>query len=379
MFMFTDFFYIWFLILVVSYFIIFFGYMYFSLKSDIINNFIGLGAMFFVLVNVLVFLMLMIQDKDIRVFLLPLFTYTLVLPIVLIVITIVFSAAILNFYNYITKDKDIIKLNERLEERIKGRSKLREDIYRKISHVLIFIGLLFLWYISYSMTKTYNEENDIKEEIKHDPDTTNMLYSYLRLLTKPNSIKHVMLSMQWLYYVIFFVFYILCLVMIANEFTRKSKHLAFPLNLLPNLIISDEEKRSYGTYLYFCIGNMFAAFICPPMVFFAILGMSAIGDLMTSQIGIRYGKHHISWNRDKTWEGSLAGVLTSFVICFIFIGPLYSLILTGAFLIIDVITHKPLNITDNLLIPIGTSVVFVLVRFYTDIDYFSILLELIMR
>ena len=377
--MFLTFFYIWFLILVISYFIIFFGYMYFSLKSDIINNFIGLGAMFFVFVNVLVLLMLMIQDKDIRVYLLPLFTYTLVLPIVLIIIAIIFSAAILKFYNYITKDKDIIKLNERIEERIKGRSRLREDIYRKISHVLIFIGLLVLWYISYSMTKAYNEENDIKEEIKHDPDTTNMLYSYLRLLTKPNSIENVMLSMQWLYYVIFFVFYILCLVMIANEFTRKSKHLAFPLNSLPNLIISEQEKRSYGTYLYFCIGNMFAAFICPPMVFFAILGMSSIGDLMTSQIGIRYGKHHISWNRDKTWEGSLAGVITSFIICFIFIGPLYSVILTVVFLIVDIITNKPFKSTDNLLIPIGTAITFVLVRFYTDIDYFSILLELFMR
>ena len=377
--MFIDFFYIWFLILVVSYFIIFFGYMYFSLKSDIINNLIGLGAVFFVLVNVLVLLMLMIQDKDIRVYLLPLFTYTLVLPIVLIVISIVFSSVILKFYNYITKDKDIIKLNERIEERIKGRSRLREDIYRKMSHVLIFIGLLALWYISYSMTKAYNEENDIKEEIKHDPDNTNMLYSYLRLLTKPNSIENVMLSMQWLYYVIFFVFYILCLVMIANEFTRKSKQLAFPLNSLPNLIISDEEKRSYGTYLYFCIGNMFAAFICPPMVFFAILGMSSIGDLMTSQIGIRYGKHHISWNRDKTWEGSLAGVLVSIVLCFIFIGPLYGLILTGVFLIVDIVTNKPLKSTDNLLIPIASAITFVLVRFYTDLDYFSIILELMMR
>jgi len=377
--MFLTFFYIWFLILVVSYFIIFFGYMYFSLKSDIINNFIGLGAMFFVFVNVLVLLMLMIQDKDIRVYLLPLFTYTLVLPIVLIIIAIIFSAVVLKLYNYITKDKDIIKLNERIEERIKGRSRLRVDIYRKISHVLIFIGVLVLWYISYSMTKAYNEENDIKEEIKHDPDNTNMLYSYLRLLTKPNSIENVMLSMQWLYYVIFFVFYILSLIMIANEFTRKSKHLAFPLNSLPNLIISEQEKRSYGTYLYFCIGNMFAAFICPPMVFFAILGMSSIGDLMTSQIGIRYGKHHISWNRDKTWEGSLAGVITSFIICFIFIGPLYSVILTVVFLIVDIITNKPFKSTDNLLIPIGTAITFVLVRFYTDIDYFSILLELFMR
>jgi len=377
--MFLTFFYIWFLILVVSYFIIFFGYMYFSLKSDIINNFIGLGAMFFVFVNVLVLLMLMIQDKNIRVYLLPLFTYTLVLPIVLIIIAIIFSAVVLKLYNYITKDKDIIKLNERIEERIKGRSRLRVDIYRKISHVIIFIGVLVLWYISYSMTKAYNEENDIKEEIKHDPDNTNMLYSYLRLLTKPNSIENVMLSMQWLYYVIFFVFYILSLVMIANEFTRKSKHLAFPLNSLPNLIISEQEKRSYGTYLYFCIGNMFAAFICPPMVFFAILGMSSMGDLMTSQIGIRYGKHHISWNRDKTWEGSLAGVITSFIICFIFIGPLYSVILTVVFLIVDIITNKPFKSTDNLLIPIGTAITFVLVRFYTDIDYFSILLELFMR
>ena len=113
------------------------------------------------------------------------------------------------------------------------------------------------------------------------------------------------------------------------------------------------EREKYGTYLYFTIGQMFSAFISPPMVFLAILGMSSISDSMTSQIGIRYGKHHILWNEKKTWEGTIAGIITTFIISFLFVGMLWALIFTVLFLLFDIFTNKPINISDNLLIPIG--------------------------
>ena len=162
--------------------------------------------------------------------------------------------------------------------------------------------------------------------------------------------------------------------MLANEFSRKTKYISFPLNLV-GLIISEEEKKTYCTYLYFGIGQMFAAFLCPPMVFFAILGMSSIGDLMTSQIGIRYGKHHISWNSKKTYEGTLAGTITSFLISIIFIGPFYGMILAITFMIIDLITNNPINLSDNLLIPVGCALTYIFIRYIFDIDYFSIILQ----
>ncbi|MFX1338846.1 MAG: hypothetical protein ACFFDK_09575 [Promethearchaeota archaeon] len=328
-------------------------------------------------INILLFLILMVQDEDLHEETLPLFTFALLLPIVLIGATILISTAIVVLFRVITKDKGLNKFKNRLEISVKEISKIKKDIMRKINHVLIFIGLLGVWYISYNTVRDYAKNDDNNADIKIDPDITNMLYLYFRILTKPNSIENIMLSLQWFYYVLFFFFYIFCIIMLVNEITRKTKYLAFPFNLLPTLIMTEDEKQSYCSYLYFCIGQMFAAFICPPMVFFAILGMSSIGDLMTSQIGIRYGKRHFSWNTGKTFEGTLAGTIVSFIICVIFIGPFYGFLLVGAFMIFDMITSKPINLSDNLLIPIGCAIIYVIVRYVLDVDYFSVILQLI--
>ena len=375
--MFISIFYIWFGILTISYFVILFGFLYFSYKSDILNNILSVGALFFVFINVLLFLILMVQDEDLHQETLPLFTFTLLLPIVLVGATILISTALVGLFRLTAKEKDISKFENRMENKLKELSKIKKDIMRKINHVLIFIGLVGVWYISYDTVRGYAKNDDNNKNIKIDPDTTNMLYLYFRILTKPKSIENIMLSLQWFYYVLFFFFYIFCIIMLVNELTRKTRYLAFPFNILPILIMSDEEKQSYCTYLYFSIGQMFAAFLCPPMVFFAILGMSSIGDLMTSQIGIRYGKRHISWNTNKTYEGTIAGTITCFIICVIFIGPFYGLLLAGAFMIFDMITSEPIKLSDNLLIPIGCAIIYVIVRYALDVDYFSVILQFI--
>ncbi len=375
--MFISIFYIWYLLLLSSYFVILFGFLYFSYKVDILNNILSFGSLFFVFINVLLFLILMVQDEDLHDETLPLFTFTLLLPIVIIGAMIIFSTALVYFFRLLKINRDFTKFESRMENKLKEMSKLKKDIIRKINHVLIFIGLLVVWYYSYSIVQSFAENDDNNEDIKVDPDITNMLYLYFRILTKPKSIENVLFSLEWLYFVLFFFFYIFCLVMLVNELTRKTKYLAFPFNILPILIMSKDEKESYCTYLYFSIGQMFAAFLCPPMVFFAILGMSSIGDLMTSQIGIRYGKRHISWNPNKTYEGTLAGTITSFIICIIFIGPFYGMILAGAFMIFDLVTTRPIKLSDNLLIPIGCAIIYVIVRYILDIDYFSLILQFI--
>jgi len=337
--MFISIFYIWFLLLLVFFFIILFGFLYFSYKSDILNNILSVGALFFVFINVLLFLILMVQDEDLHQETLPLFTFTLLLPFVLIGATILISTALVGLFRLIAKEKDFSKFENRLENKLKEMSKIKKDIMRKINHVLIFIGLVGVWYISYINVKEFTKNEDGKP-IRIDPDTTNMLYLYFRILTKPNSIENVLFSLQWLYFVLFFFFYIFCLVMLINELTRKTKYLAFPFNILPILIMS-------------------------------------IGDLMTSQIGIRYGKRHISWNTNKTYEGTLAGTIISFIICVIFIGPFYGVLLAGAFMIFDMITSKPINLSDNLLIPIGCAIIYVIVRYVLDVNYFSVILQFI--
>jgi dolichol kinase len=119
---------------------------------------------------------------------------------------------------------------------------------------------------------------------------------------------------------------------------------------------------------------MVAALLTPPMVFLTILGMSSLADLATSQVGIRYGKNKIKWNNEKSWQGSIAGIIACFIICTLFIGIYWALIFTFAFFIFDVFTNKPFNISDNLLIPFGSSLIFLFIRFFFNFDYYTIIL-----
>ncbi|MFX1453973.1 MAG: hypothetical protein ACFFDB_01225 [Promethearchaeota archaeon] len=363
-----NYFHFWFLLIALSYFLIIFVYLYLSYKPNVSNNFMGSGALFFVFIHILLFLLLMNQEVVLQDFFVPLWFLLLGIPMLFPGILILISTLITHFYKKIVK-KDLSELGGKLEGKRKNWSKAKRDTLRKINHVFIFIGLLAVWYIGLYVVFLI-----IHSSTGMIPEENNMVLQYLKLLNEPDSMIDVLFSFGWFYYLLFFFFYLLCMFMLANEFTRKSKSIVFPFNFFTRLYLTDEEQKNYGTYLYFAIGQMFAAFISPPMILFAILGISSISDLVTSQIGIRYGKTRISWNKEKTWEGTLAGTLVTFIICFLFIGIFWSIIFSIAFLIFDILTNKPFNVSDNLLIPIGCSLIYILIRFFFNLDYYTILL-----
>lgn len=362
-------FYIWFLFILFSFFLILYGYLHFSKDSNTLSNIFGFGAIFSVFINILIFLPLMYQNTSIHAGVLTILTLSLGLPIILIGITVIISTGLLYLLKIIFKNKDFTAFSENVKKELSKRSKATLDTYRKIPHILIFVGLFVLWYIGVVFVKSVagTTEGMI-------PFENNILSLYLQVLTIPNSIKYVLLSLGWFYYLLFFFFYIFCLGILANEFSRKTKNFVFPFNIFCNIFLCEEEKQGYGTYLHFAVGHMFAAFVCPPMVFFTILGMSSIADLTTSQIGIRYGKTHIRWNKNKTWEGTIAGVIICFIISIFFVGILWGLIFSLCFLFIDTFTNKPINLSDNLLIPLGIAIIYLLIRFFFNLNYNSIIL-----
>jgi len=365
------FFYPWFIFVFISFLLITFCYMHFSEKKDLLNNIVGFGALFFVFFHVLMFLLLMFQNEKVRNVVLPQFLISTYLPLLLIGISVLISTIFFFLFKISKKSKDNSKFGDHIITKLQSFSETRKDLFRKMWHIFIFIGLFVLWYLSYDFVRTQMSKN---KKPKIEPKTTNMLYLYLRILTTSNSIKNVLYSLEWFYYVIFFFFYSFTLIMLTNEYTRKTKYLHFPFNFV-GVLLSEEEKRNYGTYLYFAIGHMFAAFVCPPMAFFTILAMSSIGDLIPSQIGMRFGKVHIPWNKKKTFEGTIVGTLGAYLLCVIFVGFIYAFIFAILFMVIDLFTRKPLDISDNLLIPIGSAVLFLLVRFYFDFDYTPIILN----
>ena len=354
--------YLYFLILISGFILILFGYLQLSDQNDKINNFLAFFSLSFVFINILVLLNLMFQISYLNTSIVPIYCYALVLPILVFGLIILISTILANLYRLVFKSKDYSERDE--------MKPTKRDTYRKITHVLIFIGLFIIWNIGYTMV--INSKETWAGMI---PTNNNTLEFYLNIFIEKDYLMFRLFDLGWFYFLIFFFFYVLCILLLCNELTRKLKYVSFPFNLFPNLIMTEEEKRSYGTYLYFSIGQLFAAFLCPPMVFFAILGMGGIGDLMTSQIGIRYGKHRIRWNNKKTWEGTITGTITCLILCFFFVGIIWAIIFATVFTIIDLVTNKPINASDNLLIPIACALVYVFLRYFFNLEYFTLIMQ----
>ncbi len=365
-----EFILIWFLLIIFSFIIIIYYYIHFSYNPDILNNFFGFCTLFFVFIHIAIFLILMNQEILLQPIIAPLFFFAVGIPIAFVSVLMIITTALVSISKKKVK-KNFSKLNTKLLEKRKLWSKAKKDTLRKLNHVLIFIGLLVVWYIGLYLVMFFTGSSS-----GMIPTENNMILVYIRVINEPNSMREILFSFGWFYYLLFFFFYVLSLFMLANEFARKSRFLSFPFTIFPKLYLSEKESENYGTYLYFALGQMFAAFICPPMVFFTILGISSISDLVTSQVGIRYGSSYILWNKRKTWEGSLAGMIVTFIICFFFIGIYWSVFFSLIFLIIDIFTNKPVNLSDNLLIPIGCSLTYVLLRFILNFDYSSLILLL---
>ncbi len=360
---------VWYLVLLISYLLILFLYMHFSSKFAFYENLVGFLGLSFVLFHILLFLNLMFQDVSSHSLSLSLFSLSLGLPILSFLIIISISSLVYIILKFGFKIQTFTRYKEKMMARFAKRSKLRNDIYRKIAHVSIFIGLFILWSIGTIIVQDYSGSTE-----GMIPDENNMLYLYIRIFTQPDSFNEVLFSLGWFYYLLFFFFYSFIILMFSIEFTRKTRYFSSPFNFICAIYLCDDEEEGYGAYLYFTLGQMIASFMCPPMVFLAILGMSSIADLMTSQVGIRIGKHKIRFNSNKSWEGTIAGCITSFIMCIFFLGFIWATIFTTIFFSIDIITKKPVNISDNLLIPMGCALVYVLIRYFLAIDYTTLLL-----
>ncbi len=360
-----------FILILVSYFSVIYAYSHYSNKHDVMNNLIGFIALLTVFFHILLLEILMYQDFTLHLDLVPGFLFGFSFPIAINLLLILSTSFLVILFKKCFKSKDLKKFQSRMELKLAERSKARSDTYRKIPHILIFIGLLVLWLIGAVFVNNMSGSTEGMIPVEN-----NMFKLYIQLITTSANTKDVLFSLGWFYYLLFFFFYIFCIFMLFNELTRKSKRVSYPFNFFCSMFLCEDERNSYGTYLHFSIGLMFTSLITPPMVLLSILGICSISDLMTSQIGIRFGKNHIKWNQDKTWEGAVAGILSAFIICFIFVGPVWALIFTAVFFVFDIFTMKPLKVSDNLIVPIACGIFYLFIRFFFNLDYVITFMEL---
>lgn len=75
--------------------------------------------------------------------------------------------------------------------------------------------------------------------------------------------------------------------------------------------------------------------------------------------GLKFGKIKYKWN-SKSLEGTLAGFFFAIISMFWFVGPIYAVVGALCFVIVDLFTPKPIQLSDNLLLPIIITIAYII-------------------
>ena len=147
--------------------------------------------------------------------------------------------------------------------------------------------------------------------------------------------------------------------MFTIELTRLSGGIFFLFQKKVQSIMREKELNTFGSYTHFATGFLIVSWILPPFPFLAVMCIGSFADPTANIIGMKFGRKRYSWN-GKSIEGTIAGSVVAFGTMIFFVGWVYALIGAVVFAISDIITPKPLEVSDNLLMPIIITPIFVL-------------------
>jgi dolichol kinase len=91
--------------------------------------------------------------------------------------------------------------------------------------------------------------------------------------------------------------------------------------------------------------------------FAATISTTSLGDMMAALIGRKFGHKKWKFNKDKSYAGSFAGAMTTFIMSYIFVGEILAIVAVIVFLFTDLALAK-VNLSDNLTTPIILAVVY---------------------
>jgi dolichol kinase len=144
---------------------------------------------------------------------------------------------------------------------------------------------------------------------------------------------------------------------------RKNKLLTKILKVEPVKEIEDvidNEIKSYerlkelpfnGAVMFF-LGAFLVTAAFEARVAIASIAVLALADSISTLVGYYFGKHKLSINKKKTWEGSSAFFITAFFVLLFFIDP-FKALLTG--LLVTLVEMMP-KINDNISVPFSTAI-----------------------
>lgn len=119
-------------------------------------------------------------------------------------------------------------------------------------------------------------------------------------------------------------------------------------NFIEALARERSEHHYMGAVLFFISTGVSLLAFSQKIAFIAITVL-AVGDSFSTLVGVNFGRHKTKINPPKSYEGTIGGLVASFLACLIFTNPLTALIASSVGMTVELL---PIKINDNILIPI---------------------------
>jgi len=151
---------------------------------------------------------------------------------------------------------------------------------------------------------------------------------------------------------------------------KKLEKLEDSFHMLINSVERESAKTNYMGAILFFMAIGISLIVFPFKVAVLSIIVLSVGDSFSTLFGVHWGKHKTRINPDKSWEGTMAGLVASFVACLfylIYVNPsllaaniLMAIVAASVGMFMEVM---PFKINDNLLMPFSVGIVIWLISF----------------
>ncbi len=128
-----------------------------------------------------------------------------------------------------------------------------------------------------------------------------------------------------------------------------------------SMVYRESELKDFSieplSYFISVLSLLYLSFFIDEKICFAAIAILAAGDGFAGVIGRKYGKHRFSFNKNKSWEGTLSGFIAASLTGFYYAGGIA--LVGSAFGMLAGAVNK----NDNIAVPYAALAAMVVVRY----------------
>jgi dolichol kinase len=128
-----------------------------------------------------------------------------------------------------------------------------------------------------------------------------------------------------------------------------------------SIVYRENELKGFSleplSYFISIISLLYLSFFIDEKICFAAIAILTAGDGIAGVVGRKYGRHRFSFNKNKSWEGTLSGFIAASLSGFYFAGGIA--LVGSAFGMLAGAVNKH----DNIAVPYAALVAMVVVRY----------------